>query len=640
LSGIVGIVNLDGQPVDPALLARMTASLAFRGPDAQRVWNDGAVGFGFTLLKTTDESEQEHQPLTLDGNVSIVADARVDARGDLIEQLRARGHEVAVAANVPDVELILRAYRVWGERCVEHLRGDFAFAVWDARRRRLFLARDQMGIKPLFYSSVGSSLVFSNALDCVRCHPAVSDRLNDLAMADFLLFDQNEDKATTAFADIQRVPPAHSATRSAAGMQLHRYWTLPIDEPIFYRRWDEYVERFNELLRLAVADRLRTDRIGVFMSGGLDSPTLATTARDLLRDRPGQSGVRAFTTTYEGYDQERHYAELVARGLEIPIDFQSWDPDTVDPEWNRTAFHTPEPVPYPVSLAADWAYHRKVASYGRVVFNGEGPDNALRYEWRPYLTYLARRRHLGVLLKDLWSHVVLHRRIPVPASIFAILTRYRPNEAAGTPFPDWFNPDFERRLQLRRRWKESQVEPPPLHLVRPQGYRSLDLPLWQGLFDGFDVAYTRSLLEVRHPFVDLRLLRYLLAVPAIPWCRGKYLLRRAMRGRLPKSVLRRPKSPLVRDPWTDRVLECGLPPLIADPRLETYVDTTRVPGIVAGNESRFWLDLRPRALNYWLRNLNLGQNEEGLAHGSGREAGTSLQAHEKGVQPASTPGLR
>src|SRR5882757_2124723 len=130
MNGIVGVIHLDGAPVDRQLVQDLTDSLRYRGPDAQNVWVDGPVGLGHTLLKTTYESEREHQPLTIDDQVWIVADARIDARAELVAELRARGHDAVLEA--PDVELILRAYEAWGEHCAEHLLGDFAFAIWDA----------------------------------------------------------------------------------------------------------------------------------------------------------------------------------------------------------------------------------------------------------------------------------------------------------------------------------------------------------------------------------------------------------------------------------------------------------------------------------------------------------------------------
>ena len=185
-------MNLDGAPVDRILLGRMTDFMTFRGPDAQQTWVADNIGFGHTLLQTTEESEDEHQPFTLDGRVWIVADARVDAQHELMRKPQANGHE-NISSHVTDVELILRAYQVWDEDWVEHLLGDFAFGIWDGSQQRLFCARDHMGVKPLYYAHIGSRVIFSNTLDCIREHPGVSDKLDDLAIADFLLFDLNQD---------------------------------------------------------------------------------------------------------------------------------------------------------------------------------------------------------------------------------------------------------------------------------------------------------------------------------------------------------------------------------------------------------------------------------------------------------------
>src|SRR5919108_1869432 len=136
MSGIVGILNLDHAPIDGRLLRRMTEFMICQGPDAQEIWTQGHVGFGHALLKTTENSVHEHQPFTLDTRVWIVADARVDAQRDLIAKLEASDHKINKGRT--DVELVLRAYHVWGERCVEHLLGDFSFAIWDGPRGRLF----------------------------------------------------------------------------------------------------------------------------------------------------------------------------------------------------------------------------------------------------------------------------------------------------------------------------------------------------------------------------------------------------------------------------------------------------------------------------------------------------------------------
>jgi asparagine synthase (glutamine-hydrolysing) len=606
MSGIVGIVHFDREPVDGNLLGQMTAFMSFRGPDAQEIWIDGHVGFGHTLLKTTDEAEQESQPFTLDGRTWIVADARVDARRELLPQLKAHGHE-NLSPDATDVELILRAWQTWGENCVEHLLGDFAFAIWDGPQQRLFCARDQLGVKPFFYAHLGQKLIFSNSLDCIRQHPAVSDRLNDLAVADFLLFDLNQDPATTSFADIQRLPPAHSVKWSTTGAQLRRYWTLPIDDPLYFRKSEDYVDRFRELLDNAVGDRLRTSKTAVMMSGGLDSPTLAATACKILRARSADCEVRAFTSVLDGVidSNERYYAGLVAEHLAIPIQFFDRREKLIDPNWEEAQVLTPEPVQDPTNLILEQKEYREMAAYSRVSFYGEGPDNALRHEWQAYLSYLLRQRHLGRLAKSACELVIRSRRIPFLGRIRQSLAVQSQAQPEKPQFPEWLNQELVSRLKLRERQEyivHSWTEPSP-HRLRPGAYRSFEGLLWDRLFAQSDAEVTGAAAEIRHPFVDLRLLRYMLAVPAVPWCDQKYLLRRAMRGVLPVPVLRRPKSPLVGAPQWEGARRCGPSPLRPAGQLEKYVDFIRTPDLANQDMMSFWNGLRPRALNYWLRNL-------------------------------------
>ena len=603
MSGIVGIVHFDGALIDRRLLGQMTGSLAFRGPDAQEVWIDRNVGFGHTLLKTTEESEHERQPFTLDGKVWIVADARVDARRDLVPRLRAQGHE-NLSPDAIDVELILRAYQTWGESCVDHLLGDFAFAIWDRPRQRLFCARDHLGVKPFFYARMGKTLIFSNSLDCIRQHPAVSDRLNDLAIADFLLFDANQDPATTSFADIQRLPPAHSAIFSAEATELHRYWTLPIDEPVYFQKDADYVERFNELLKQSVDDRLRTNKISIFMSGGLDSPTLAATASSVLHGQFADAGVRAFTTVIDGFDgNERHYAGLVARHLSIPIEFRDLTGKAFNTDWEETTFHTPEPVASPANLFFDQDQHRAMARHSRVWFYGEGPDNALRHEWRFHFSDLIRRRQFARLATALRHSVVRSQRVPFISRLSRQLRTLWNGQSQSPNFPAWLNPDLSQHLGLRERWKEYEPVSSAPHPHRPEAYQFVEGQPWHDLFARFDPEVTGVASETRHPFLDLRLLRYMLAVPVIPWCREKYLVRRAMQGVLPEKVLRRPKSPLRGDSQWENARRLGMNKLDPALGLEAYVDIARVPDRASQDMIDFWVDFRPRALNYWLRNL-------------------------------------
>ena len=595
MSGIVGILRTDGAPIDPKLIQRLTASLALRGPDKQDTWSFGRVALGHALFRTTDEAEHERQPLTLDGQVWIVADARVDARQDLIHAL---GHNrERISSERSDAELILRAYLRWGEECVEHLLGDFAFAIWDNRQQRLFCARDHMGVKPFYYACVGRSVIFASALEALRLHPQVSDRLNDLAIADFLLFGFNQDHATTSFEDIQRLPPAHTLTWSESSIAIRRYWTLPIEEPLYLRQDSDYVDLYRALVRQAVSDRLRTDRVSVFMSGGLDSSGLAASALDVLDGQATPKPVKAFTFVYDRLipDSEREYAGMVAAHLGIPICFYPLDEDGWYPE---AAAETPEPTVTLTNRTAELRAYSDMAGHSRVAFHGEGPDNALVYEWEPHLRYLIRNRRVTRLAADLVKHLIAHKRVPIVPTIPRMIRDRRGRLDFEPVFPPWIASDLVDRLQLVDRWQRFYARAISPHPVRPRGYKSLLTAQWQSLFETLEPAYTGVSMEVRHPYVDIRVLRFLLRVPAIPWCRVKRLQRESLRGVVPEAVRRRPKSPLTRNPGYVRSRRHGLPTARRSDALEAYGSASKLS--LSNTVSAVESDLGIVTLSHWL----------------------------------------
>ena len=203
-----------------------------------------------------------------------------------------------------------------------HLRGDFAFAIWDAPRKRLFCARDHFGIKPFFYAAKEDLFLFSNTLNCLRAHPQISDELNEAAIGDFLLFGLN---CEHCHHDIRRHPALAACSFSdvsSRSCEWQRYWSPPIDGRIRYQRTEEYVEHFHEILKAAVADRLRTGRVGILLSGGLDSGAVAATARELRASHTGAQDLRAYTMVHETLfdDREGIYARQTAEHLEIPIE--------------------------------------------------------------------------------------------------------------------------------------------------------------------------------------------------------------------------------------------------------------------------------------------------------------------------------
>jgi len=333
LSGIIGILHRDGAPIELDLLRAMTGFLAYRGPDGQEIWSDGEIGFGHAALRTSEDRVNDPQPQGLD-RFWIVADAHLDSRSELTSKLEQSGE--LIEPSISDPKLILHAYAVWGPKCVDHLRGDFSFGIWDAATKTLFCARDHFGIKPFYYADLGDLFLFSNTLNCLRQHPSITNALNESAIGDFLLFGLNYNKGTTSFLDIQRLAPAHSTMVSRDAMQTACYWHPPTEARIRYSRVDDYVERFNELLKSAIVDRLPPDRVGIFLSGGLDSGAVAAVAKEISANCGDRPEIRSYTVGYDELipDDEGVHARTLANHLSIPNTYLALDHVELFEKWD------------------------------------------------------------------------------------------------------------------------------------------------------------------------------------------------------------------------------------------------------------------------------------------------------------------
>src|SRR5277367_4799974 len=254
MSGFAGVVRADGGTPDPKLIASMAERLAFRGPDATQTWLRPDAGFAFTLLRTGPSPQAASQPCSLDGRVWLLGDVRLDGRAELRRKLEQFGD--APSLDATNEELILRAWRRWADKSFELLIGDFSFALWDAEARELWCVRDLPGARPFFYAHADNQLAFSNTLDVVRLEPKVSSKLDLRFIGDFLLQSWCPDGERTAFLDVRRLPPGHALKYSNGEPSVRRYAALPVEEPLYLKRPEEYVEQFRGYFEEAVRDRL------------------------------------------------------------------------------------------------------------------------------------------------------------------------------------------------------------------------------------------------------------------------------------------------------------------------------------------------------------------------------------------------
>ena len=626
MSGFIGLLAPDGDAVDPLLLHRLTDALTYFAPDGSSARTSGRVGLGFAQLRLTAPRADAGQspvamPATDDRGVWLVADAALDERGRLARELGATG--VRIDADEADAQLLLAAYRAWGTRMVEHLHGDFAFALWDGARGRLVLARDRFGVRPLYYAWAGATLVFGNALDVVRAHPGVPAGLNDAAIGDFLRIGYNTDLCTTTFAAVQCVPPAHVFVVADGSARLHRYWELSPGPTIDGARVEEHAERFTTAFRDAVTDRLRDlDDAALFMSGGRDSTAVAAMAREAV-GAGGTPRLHAVTAVFDYAlpDEERRYAAAAAAALGIPVEFIPQDEYRWFEAWDRADLWRPEPAEAPL-LAADVDLMARAAAHARIALTGEGGDAALR----------ERESHLArLLLTGRWLRAVmesaaygrLHRRIPRPG--FRRLRARRTGMAASyPPVPPWLRQDFIRRAGLGERWmalERADARDAAAPVGRPEAYAKLRSAFWPRSFEADHPSSTGIPLVPRHPFFDERVLDAALSLPSRQWANDKGILVAAMRGRLPDRVRLRSKTPLAGDGYDVAFAAAGrVLPSAADfcPEALAFIDPDALHVVTPQMDATdVWDWTRAYSLSLWLQRLSSGR---GMKRASGGTA--------------------
>lgn len=623
MSGIVALFNLAKEPINRSDLERLTEFLAFRGPDAQRVWQEesqGFVGLGHTQLATTWEAAYEQQPFSLDQQVWIIADARIDDRATLAAKLGLPPlPSFPFAPGTPDrsiitdVELILRAYLKWGEACVEHFLGDFAFVIWDGHQQTLFSARDHYGTRHFYYSRIGNLLIISNTLNCLRQHPLVSNTLNESVLADFFLFDFNYDPTTTVFADIQRLPAAHTLTCKDSTLSTRCYWTLTPPELLHYRSGQDYVEHYHQVLGQAVSDRLRTEKIAAYFSGGLDSTSIATTALKLAKQNNLPLDYRGYCVVYDHQipDQERYYAGLAADFLQMPLQFHVADHHSLYQNWQGPAIYYPQPYDSMLSVIQAETY-QTICQHSRVLITGDGGDETC--SGAP-LSECLQQMPLADVAWDLWQCLAVYRLQPDwgfgVMSAWRKLVRAKPTPVVFTDYqlPNWLQPEFVQRQNMEERWQNWQNRfRGPYKSPKQRAYRSITQPRVSQGCDAYDSGSSQMPIEVRHPYLDLRMIRFMLSLPPIPWCVRKHLQRLAMQNALPIEVLQRPKSPQAASPLPPKLSRMPPPPAdIFGESAEAFID---VKALFADPEAggqpawQTYAGLRALGIGYWLRQLD------------------------------------
>ena len=557
MSGITGILNVDGRPAERALLQRLTQAIAHRGPDGLGHWIAGPVALGHAMLHTTPESLRETQPLSMQatehGGFCLTLDGRVDNRSELRAALESKGYTPHTDT---DAELVLRAYECWGEDCASHIIGDFAFALWDGRNRKLFCARDPLGIRPFFYHFDGRAFAFSSELRPLLEMPGFRRQPNPGMLGEYLC-ERITSNDETLYQNILRLPPAHRLVLKNGSLSISRFFDFDPKKSIRYASDEEYAEHFFEIFKEAVRCRLRSQApVALWLSGGLDSCSILGMAGQLVKegvitDRQLASYTLAFT--HPDGDERAYVSE--ATGI-WSFDAHSLDANdvVVEPLADNARRHQdfPEGSPWPALNAV------ASGNGSRVILLGDGADEWLAGD-TTHCADLLRQLRIPALIRQFRHDVAQHRTwswtghtLPphlrlfmdwcikplIPRPVKTAARRLLPRRN----FPSWVSPDFAHGVRLRDRLVRKGT-PPVFPTIAQQRIHGL-------IEDGSAVVgreiadreHAFRAMEGRQPFQDRRLIEFALALPEDQRWREdqtKYVLRQAMRRHLPDSIRRR-----------------------------------------------------------------------------------------------------
>jgi asparagine synthase (glutamine-hydrolysing) len=548
MCGIAGFTHREGV-FSPNRITQAIASIVHRGPNLQDCWQDDIVSLGATRLAVIDTNAGSQPVRSEDGNFVLVFNGEIYNHRELREELRALGH---CFQTLCDTEVVLRAFMEWDTAAVEKLRGMFAFAIWQRTRRRLVLARDRMGIKPLYYYLRGQDLYFGSELKALFCHPELPRTVDLNALNTYLGLNYIAGSSTLA-AGFLKLKPGHFLTWQSGEISLHRYWHLPATDETRPLPFEEAAQRLDYLLHASVREHLAADvPVGIWLSGGIDSSTILHYASRHT------SNLRTFSIIFNGreFDESSYLREMASRygTLHQELDLSS---DVVTPDSVADlAFYADEPNADAGAVPV-WHLSRMSAKQVTVALSGEGADEL----FGGYITYLAdtyarRARAVPRALR----RIALRSANRLPASDKKIGFDYKLQRFLyGTLLDEKHSHIFWNGTFSHEQRRSLMLADQTSHMLKllatipergdVRRFMAFDQSFYlpDNLLVKVDRMSMAHSLEVRPAFLDHRIAEFAATLPANYAIQGrtlKRLLRYLMRDKLPPNILNKKKQGL------------------------------------------------------------------------------------------------
>jgi asparagine synthase (glutamine-hydrolysing) len=557
MCGICGIFYTDrARRVERDTLTEMNERIVHRGPDDDGFFVDANVGLAMRRLSIID-IQTGHQPIcNEDENVWIVYNGELYNHQELRRDLEARGHRYRTKS---DTETIVHLYEEYGRDCVKVLRGMFAFAIWDRRKRQLFIARDRLGIKPLYYWCDGKTLLFGSEIKAILAYPELTAEFNRATLAEYLAFGYIPEPETM-YAGIKKLLPGHTLEIGETGEpKVASYWDLKVQADDDGRPRQYYVDRYRELLEGCVSSHLMSDvPLGVFLSGGLDSSAVAALTTKIRREP-----IETFAVGYgEESFSELPYARMVAKHIGSKHHEVCLSQDEFFQALPRLTWHEDEPIVWPSSVSL-YFVARLARERVTVVLTGEGSDETLagytRYPWtllnsqmdRAYRTLVpefARKMIRRGIHSGPWSRS-LHRKLEHTFLVrdggswpsFSFDNFYSAFSAAdqeGLLTPDAKELVGDAYAGSMDYWNASSGD-----LLHRMLYTDIKTYLVELLMKQDQMSMAAS-IESRVPFLDHELVEFTASIPAkyeTQGLAGKFILKSAVEDLLPGEIVHRQK---------------------------------------------------------------------------------------------------
>jgi asparagine synthase (glutamine-hydrolysing) len=545
MCGFSVILARNGMQADVDIVGRMTEVIAHRGPDDSGTFVCGPVGLGFRRLAILDLSPAGHQPMaTPDGEAVIVFNGEIYNFIELRNELKALGHHFKSSG---DTEVLLHAYLEWGTECVSKFNGMWAFVIYDKRRRILFGSRDRFGIKPLYRYSDRDYILFGSEIKSIRASGLYRSRTNWSRAARFLLHGQLDETSETFYADIEQVLPGMAfEVDLRGGVREWRYWSL---EDACYDVGADPASSFAELFEDAVRLHMRSDvPVGVHLSGGLDSTSIICASARLRREANATGALMAFSYIAPEFDESKYIADTIAQTGATLIKLDT-DPVRLWGLLKEVLWFQDEPI-YSMMPLVSYELMRLAANNGiKVILNGQGADETIAgypSYFSDYWCTLMGDGQVAEVWNEIGRHVAAHggNRPRVFTRQLRRLAQARLGELAPyRRLAQW----KRRRKDLNHRWFTRQLSEELPKEDRSGAVTRLNdslaysvyrtpLPRILRVEDRNSMAHS---IEARLPFLDYRLVSLEFSSKPNwrmrgPW--NKFILREAMRGRIPESV--------------------------------------------------------------------------------------------------------